>query len=119
MGTHGIRRRLGTKRLKQVTSGIEESFESRRYEDVAANTATLAAVAAGQDAATLFLAAAKAFKIAKENGWKADPDKVVSQAYRDAREVHKFRIGKQRVSDVKVSLKRTLHRYARSQSGSS
>lgn len=119
MGTHGIRRKFGTKRLKRVTSRIQASYESKRFDNVAANTATLAAVAAGQDAATLFLAAAEAFKIAKERGWKADPEKVVSEAYRNARDVHKFRIGKQRVTDVKASLKRTLDYYAKSRSGTS
>ena len=114
-GTHGIRRKLGTPRLKRVTSRIQESYESKEFDNVASNTAALAAVAAGQDAATLFLAAAQAFKIAKEKGWKADPEKVVSEAYRNAREVHKFRITKQRVTDVKSSLRRTLDSYARAE----
>lgn len=110
---------MGTPRLKRVTSTIQKNYESKQFDNVASNTATLAAVAAGQDAATLFLAAAEAYKIAKEKGWKTDPEKVVSEAYRKAREVHRFRIGKERVTDVKTSLKRTLESYAKSHSEAS
>jgi hypothetical protein len=119
MGTHGIRSKFGTKRFKKVTRAIEDGFESKHFEAVASGTVKLAAVAAAQDAATLFLAAAEAFKIAKEAEWREKPENVTSQAYRKAREVRKFRISRARVADVKDSLKRTLDEYTSSQSGGS
>jgi hypothetical protein len=119
MGTHGIRSKFGTKRFKKVTRTIEDGFESKHFEVVGSGTAKLAAVAAAQDAATLFLAAAEAFKIAKKADWRKRPENVTSQAYRQAREVRKFRISKARVVDVKDSLKRTLDEYTSSRSGGS
>lgn len=119
MGTHGIRHKFGTRRYKRVTADIKEGVESKQFEKVASGAAKLAGVAAAQDAATLFLTAAEAFKIAKKENWKAEPDKVVDQAYQNAREVRKFRISKPRVADVKDSLRRTLDEYARSRARSS
>jgi len=119
LGTHGIRRKFGERRYKKVTGEIRRGLESRRLEKVASGAAKVAVVEAAQDAATLFLAAAEAFRIAKKNNWKADSDKIVAEAYQNARETRKFRITKGRMEDVKDSLKRTLDEFARTRSGAS
>jgi hypothetical protein len=110
LGSHTLRKKLGARRYRKVSSGLTTALRTGKFEQAAKYGASISALVSAKDAFAILVSATHAYKEGKESNWTASSADIARTGIKRAAQLYKAKLAPSKQQVVQNALSEAAER---------